>query len=379
VVNGPGIINRTTDGGASWELQVDTPSYLRSAGFVDTLRGFVGSLDGPPLLYSTTDGGEQWTPIFDVPPPQPTGICGIWVVNEQVAYACGKYDGTSARVIKTTDGGASWTSMDLAPLATRLVDCFFFDADRGFVVGGIGAGDARRAVVLATTDGGATWTTRYTTNQMPEWCWKISFPTPTVGYISIERFSGATNFLKTTDGGETWQEIFFRNNYIVQGIGFATPDLGWIGGPTGPTYETTDGGASWHLAGFGVHINRFRFLGPSIGYAAGSTVYKYTTTIGVPASSGLPVLTLTWSHPNPFARSTTLGYSLARASNVRITIIDAQGRRIATLLDAPQPEGTHEVQWNARDGRGEAVGAGVYWYRLEAAGSAQAQKMLLVR
>ena len=184
VVNGVGHINRTTDGGASWQLQVDEPSYLRSVGFADTLKGWAGSLDGVPLLYATTDGGLTWTPVLDIPAPQPTGICGIWVVNESVVYACGKYDGSSARVIKTTDGGATWTSQDLVPLANTLIDCFFFDADHGFVVGAIGVGSARRAVILGTTDGGATWTTRHTTDRTAEWCWKISFPTSLIGYVS---------------------------------------------------------------------------------------------------------------------------------------------------------------------------------------------------
>ncbi len=244
VVDGAGRIHRTTNGGDSWQLQVDEPAYLRSVGFADAQRGYAGNLNGTPLLYTTTNGGAAWTPVVNIPEPRPTGICGIWVVNASVAYGCGKYDATSARVIKTTDGGASWTSMDLAPLATSLIDCYFFDEDHGFVVGGIGepaagggeplgerSGDTRRAVILGTTNGGATWTTRHTTNRLGEWCWKISFPTPSIGYVSIERFSGSTYFLKTTDGGQTWAEHLFRDNYIVQGIGFVTR---YWAGPEGP-------------------------------------------------------------------------------------------------------------------------------------------------
>jgi photosystem II stability/assembly factor-like uncharacterized protein len=361
-------------------LQDDKPSYLRSAGFADTLTGWVGSLDGVPLLYATTDGGAVWSPVLDIPEPQPTGICGIWVVNRSVVYACGKYDGSSARVLRTTDGGASWTSQDLVPLANSLIDCFFFDEDHGFVVGGIGLGNARRAVILATTDGGATWATRHTTDRTAEWCWKISFPTASIGYVSIERFNGPSYFLKTTDGGETWQDHLFHNSYIVQGIGFATPDLGWIGGPTGPTYESTDGGESWQLAGFGVHINRFRFLGPSIGYAAGSTVYKYTTSTAVAdAPPGSPVITLAQNHPNPFNASTTIAYTLSREADVRVSIVDVQGRRVATLVDASRTPGAHEVRWHARDAAGRPVGTGVYWYRLESGRQVEAGKLMIVK
>ena len=381
VVNGVGHINRTTDGGATWELQEDEPSYLRSVGFADTLKGWAGSLDGVPLLYATTDGGDNWTPVLNIPAPQPTGICGIWVVNESVVYACGKYDGSSARVIKTTDGGASWTSQDLVPLANTLIDCFFFDADHGFVVGAIGVGSGRQAVILATTDGGATWTTRHTTDRTAEWCWKISFPTALIGYVSIERFSGSTYFLQTTDGGETWTDRFFRDSYIVQGIGFATPELGWIGGATGPCYETTDGGVSWHLAGFGVHVNRFRFFGPPIGFAVGSTVYKYTAATGVgEAPSGAPpALVLAQNYPNPFRGSTAIDFVLPRAAGVRLAIYDLAGRRVATVLDASWPQGRYQVEWDARDDRGRPVGAGLYWYRLTAGSEARSHQLLVIR
>jgi len=381
VVNGAGHINRTTDGGASWQFQVDEPSYLRSVGFADTLKGWAGSLDGVPLLYATTDGGATWSPVLNIPDPQPTGICGIWVVNESVVYACGKYDGSSARVIKTTDGGITWSSQDLVPLANTLIDCFFFDADHGFVVGAIGVGNARRAVILGTTNGGADWTTRHTTDRMAEWCWKISFPTPLIGYVSIERFSGSTYFLQTTDGGLTWQDRFFRDNYIVQGIGFATPDLGWIGGPTGPCYESTDAGASWQLAGFGVHVNRFRFLGPSIGYAVGSTVYKYTTATGVgdAPSGGPPTLALAQNYPNPFRESTAIDFTLSRAAEVRLAIYDLAGRRVATVLDASRPAGSYQVDWDARDSRGLPVGAGVYWYRVTVGPEVRSHQLLVVR
>jgi photosystem II stability/assembly factor-like uncharacterized protein len=303
------------------------------------------------------------------------------VVDDAVTFACGKYDGTSARVIKTTDGGSSWTSTDLNPMAQSLIDCFFFDEDRGFVVGAVGTGDSRRAVILATTDGGATWTTRHTTDRLGEWCWKISFPSPSVGYVSIERFSGDTYFLKTTDGGETWQDLFFRNGYIVQGIGFATTARGWIGGPTGPTYESSDGGAIWQLAGFGVHINRFRFLGQTLGYAVGATVYKYTSTIGVSDLAPEPpaAVVIDQNHPNPFSGSTSITYTLADASDVKVTIVDVGGRRIRTFHEGRQERGRHRLSWNARDGSDNPVGAGTYWYRLEAGQGAAVRKLLVIR
>jgi len=280
VVNGSGQIWKTTDGGGSWALQFVAGVYLRSVGFADSMTGWVGVLqnDTSRVLYHTTNGGTTWSLVTNIPSPRPRGICGISVVNDSVLYASGPYYGP-ARVIKTTDRGVSWMSMNLSAYAGGLVDCRFFSPDSGFVVGGstffVDTGYTR---VLFTSDGGNTWTTRHAGNRSGELCWKIQFLTQTTGYVSIEKFSaGPTYYLKTTDGGNTWSDqLFFNTLYDVQGIGFGSDSLGWIGGYGGDTYETTDAGASWHLAGFGYLINRFRFLNDTLAYAVGETVYKYS-------------------------------------------------------------------------------------------------------
>jgi hypothetical protein len=202
--------------------------------------------------------------------------------------------------------------------------------------------------------------------------------------VSIENFGGASYFLKTTDGGQTWEDHFFHSNYEEQGIGFATPSLGWIGGYGGPTYESTDGGSSWDLAGFGHQINRFRFLSPNLGYAVGETVYKYSVDVSgvaADASPELPELVLGQNHPNPFSGSTTIAYTLARDSEVKATVHDAQGRTILTLFEGRRPAGRHELIWNARDGGDHPIGAGVYFYRIESGQPSLAlvKKLLVVK
>lgn len=274
----PGEIWKTTDGGETWALQLTLNQYLRSIGFADSLTGWMGTIsDTSKVLYRTTDGGESWSLVQNLPQPRPLGICGISIVNDSVMYASGRYFGP-ARVIKTTDRGASWTSMDLSAYAGALVDCHFFSPDSGFVVGCSSpdylTGFAR---VLFTSDGGSTWATRYAGNRPGEICWKMQFRARTTGYVSVERFSaGPTYYLKTTDGGITWSDRRFQDTlFDVQGIGFAGDSLGWMGGHSGKAYATTDAGASWHPAGFGSNLNRFRFLSDTLAYAAGKTVYKY--------------------------------------------------------------------------------------------------------
>ena len=196
------------------------------------LKVWAGTLDNGNLLYSTKDGGENWAPVTNLPFPKPKRICGIYVVNENVVYASGAYDGP-AIVIKTIDGGASWQSFDMSDYAGTLIDCYFKDANNGFVVGGTAPTSAFpktiKAVILKTTDGGITWQKKYEGETEGEWCWKINFLNSNFGYASIENFTSAT-FLKTTNGGETWTAHNVNGNHDIQGIGFISENIGWAGG-----------------------------------------------------------------------------------------------------------------------------------------------------
>lgn len=83
--------------------------------------------------------------------------------------------------------------------------------------------------------------------------------------------------------------------------------------------------------------------------------------------------------PNPFGARTTLAFDLARAGDARLTIHDAQGRRLATLVDGLRPAGPGVAIWDGRDDAGAAVASGVYFSRLESAGETRVRKIHLMR
>jgi photosystem II stability/assembly factor-like uncharacterized protein len=207
------------------------------------------------------------------------GVCGIWVASPQVIYAVGRWSGPPI-LVRSVDGGRTWRSSSLAPLATGLVDVHFFDDRHGLVVGGDGVGpepaqqESSHTVVLMTDDGGDSWRVVYRGPTAGKWAWKISFPTPQVGYVSTQGPTLDGTVLKTTDGGVTWTALAVGAPEGFSGIGFATTSLGWVASDT-TVYETRDGGATWARIALGRSINRFRFLGDTAGYAAGLTVYRW--------------------------------------------------------------------------------------------------------
>ena len=84
------------------------------------------------------------------------------------------------------------------------------------------------------------------------------------------------------------------------------------------------------------------------------------------------------NYPNPFNPSTRIPYQLAASSYVRLEVFNLLGQRIATLVEGERPAGFHAAVWDATDGSGQAVGAGVYLYRLTVGGDRQTGRMVLV-
>jgi hypothetical protein len=66
--------------------------------------------------------------------------------------------------------------------------------------------------------------------------------------------------------------------------------------------------------------------------------------------------------PNPSRGALTMAITLPRASSVRLSVIDLQGREVAVLADGAFAPGRHEVRWDGRTDRGQ-VPAGLYFLR----------------
>jgi hypothetical protein len=89
--------------------------------------------------------------------------------------------------------------------------------------------------------------------------------------------------------------------------------------------------------------------------------------------------TLSPVYPNPFNPSTTIRFELPAEGRARVSVYDAYGRLVRTLVDRPLPGGSHEVQWDGRDDHGRGAPAGVYLCRLEVGAHHQARSVTLVK
>jgi hypothetical protein len=101
--------------------------------------------------------------------------------------------------------------------------------------------------------------------------------------------------------------------------------------------------------------------------------------VGVPDPTVSAGISFARPSPNPARGSVALRYALPRESNVRLGIYDASGRRVRELASGTQPAGAHATAWDLRDETGRAVGAGLYFARLEAAGQVVVEKVAALK
>lgn len=99
--------------------------------------------------------------------------------------------------------------------------------------------------------------------------------------------------------------------------------------------------------------------------------------IGAPAAPGKVVLHQ--NAPNPFNPSTSIGFEMAKAGQVELTVYAASGRKVRTLVDGEKAAGRHTVRWNGLADNGSKVSSGVYFYRIEADGVSETRSMLIVK
>ena len=304
-VNGFGKVFHTKNGGITWEkLYEQKGSFFRAIAFMDQNIGFLGTVgtdyfpnvsDTIPL-YKTTDGGLSWTPVaYDG--PYVKGLCAINIVREPFInhgvtdykihlFAVGRV-GSPANIMISNDGGETWNSHSLQHEAKMLFDIYMFDKNKGIACAASDENIAySNALILKTEDGGKNWKKVYQSSRPFETTWKVSFPTPNIGYVTIQSYNPDPNvkqqrIAKTTDGGNTWEEIDLIQDALARqfGIGFLDENHGFVG-TMSSGFETKDGGKTWSPIDLGRACNKINLYkdsnGNPYGYSIGADVFKLT-------------------------------------------------------------------------------------------------------
>jgi len=258
VVGYGGKILETRDSGRTWNLRPSgTDNALYKIHLVDGQTGWVVGQAG--TILRTTNGGESWT-------QQTSGtdsyLFSVYALSPDRAIAVGD----KAGILQTTDGGNTWKNTkyqqakgtmtadeELAAQDPSLYDIVFVDDKTGWIVGEFGK-------ILKTTDGGATWTEQQGSLMGGEITNPLDLPT-FYGARFVNAQEGIASGIDahiahTRDGGAKWAFDEVSPDVtmpLFQPLLF--PDgSGWAVGASGTVVRRESPDAPWKAADLGLRV-----------------------------------------------------------------------------------------------------------------------------
>ena len=199
------------------------------------------------------------------------------------------------------------------------------------------------------------------------------------GWLRVLKFSPATNqlqvktFSPTLNSLETDGDSQFSLSYAM-GAPFEL-----IGTNTGVASGSMSS-LPWTNLAATTEYEWYATASDAIGTTAGPH-WRFTTGSGTTGVDDVLPGRLAFepNRPNPFVSGTMFAYALPAAGNVRLSIYDVHGRRVATPVDGLQSPGRHTLRWEGRDAAGAALSPGAYFARIEFAGHSEVRKIVLMK
>jgi hypothetical protein len=84
------------------------------------------------------------------------------------------------------------------------------------------------------------------------------------------------------------------------------------------------------------------------------------------------------NYPNPFNPTTTISFSVPEENLVSISIFNAKGQKIKSLIQNDLMKGQQSIVWNGDDEFGKPVSSGIYCYKLNVNGKTVVVKKCLL-
>jgi len=390
---------KTTDGGETW---LPTGNAGNQKLFINQDTGW--AVYEPLGVFKSTDGGNNWIQKSSV------SSRSIYFSDMNNGWAVGAV----GSIIKSTDGGENWISKS-SGTTSKLNSVHFFDNNLGVCAGNSGT-------VLLTTDGGENWLAQNAGTS-------ANLHTVLLTNASTIWAAGSNGtIISSTDLGNTWDSYSGITDENLFSASFINEYTGWFAGWNGTIIKylsditpvelvsftadvqnskvTLNWQTATELNNYGYQVERktnndnWINLGFVPGYGNSSSPKFYSYVDNNPAGSSrfqyrlkqidndgkfeysnlveveiLPAsFELFQNYPNPFNPGTTIGFSLPKASQLKINIYNMIGELVTTLAEGTYEQGYHSVTFNAAN-----IPSGTYVYRLESSDFVQVKKMVLIK
>ena len=227
-----GAVYQSKDDGESWKPagRIHTEP-IDALSFISTAKG-IGI--GGKFVWGTKDAGQVWTAyhLHDI------ALNSVAYGDEDNAWAVGDegtilYSATGG--VRRHEGQHTYSTFlpQESGATANLLEVDFADAERGWVVGAGGT-------ILKTSDGGGTW--QSVNSGVDEDLLDIEFLDDGLTGFATGK---AGTLLTTFDGGETWTSAPLDVSNDLLAIGFDNPASMWVVGGGGLALNSIDGGLTW--------------------------------------------------------------------------------------------------------------------------------------
>ena len=324
-----------------------------------------------PLGYKSTDNGITWQDLTEINFPS------ITFYSEPSLLWMGAIDG----VWLSTDDGITWESrnngLNLDPYSSSIIRI------NGVLVTSLKFGGSD---MFRSFDNGLNW--EHFSEGLPfinsiekliSYNSKILAATSeglfqrNISEVPVE----LTSFMAALSGNDIilrWATATEQNNKgfeIQRGSGDQTPLVNsWekIGFVTG--HGSTTEPKSYSFTSKSNSPGTYNFRLKQIDFDGS---FEYSPVVEVVVDSRLNYK-LSQNYPNPFNPTTTISFVISKSTFVSLSIYDALGNKVKTLVNEVRPSGSYSVNFRAPD-----FSSGVYYYTLQAGSFTATRKMLFMK
>src|ERR1017187_6057427 len=194
---------KTTDGGINWAVKdslitIDNTVRWYDLSFYNDSLGVIVSSKKNLQKY-TTNGGETWTLSTAIVDNFFGNQKAVRWLSSNSVVSLGEgnaFNGVPVPIYKSTDGGKDWVKKNQSVITDfdRVEDVYFKDSINGV---GVGSDGFYKGFVIKTSDGGETWTTSQTN-------YAIGFLSISGSNNTLYGLGASSHVLKSTDFGANW-------------------------------------------------------------------------------------------------------------------------------------------------------------------------------
>ncbi len=295
--------------------------------------------------------------------------------NPDIMYACGWIDITPGDLLKSVDGGQSWSQLsDYIHVAMTEVALHPTNTDILYV-----SGDKR---ITKSIDGGNTWVEA-----------NVGLPEEYGVYcVSINPFnpnellcSNDIGLYKTTDSGENW---VLKNNVTTSFISYNPIYQNYVAAITFSPYQvllSSDAGETWNditdsFSGEDMRDIVFSSDGTKLYVLSKYGFYSRSINVSVGDESLSQSKFIFSIYPNPINHSATISYFLTEENaDVEITIENNLGQQVRSIQSIPNAIGDNTYRLFKSDKDGKTLTSGMYYCSIYVNGSKKRTVKLVVK